>query len=123
MRITVHLDTFECPDPAVYAILWLDREARRWSREGHAVINVPPWGALSYSNGSTRVYDAAGTHPFCELSGLDLASPEGPFEGESGHALWYRHAHHVPVIGRWHVQCVDDTLAEPENGVFADEDV
>ncbi|SEK13683.1 DUF3564 domain-containing protein [Paraburkholderia diazotrophica] len=123
MRITIHLDTFECPDPAVYAILWLDRETRKWSREGHAVIDVPQWGTLISSKGSTRVYDAAGVHPFCELSGLDLTSPDGPFEGESGHALWYRHAHHAPVVGQWHVQCVDETNPEPENSVFANDEV
>ena len=120
MRVTVHLDTFECADLAVYAILWLDREARKWSREGHAVIDVPEWGKLGYSNGGTRIYDAAGTHRFCELSGLDLTSPGGPFEGESGHVLWFRHAHRAPVVGQWHVQCVDEHDVEPENGVFAD---
>ncbi|SEK10766.1 DUF3564 family protein [Paraburkholderia diazotrophica] len=28
MGVTIHLDIFECPDPAVYAILWLDRAMR-----------------------------------------------------------------------------------------------
>lgn len=55
MRITVHLDTFEC-STAAYAILWLDRESGKWSREGHAVIDLPEWRTLEYSRGSTRVW-------------------------------------------------------------------
>ncbi len=119
MRITVHLDTFEYANPAVYAILWLDRNTLKWSREGHAVIDVPEWGKLVLSKGSTRIYDAARTHPCCELSGLDLTSPEGPFEGESGHVLWYRHAHHAPVVGKSHVPSVDRNDLDPENSIFA----
>jgi len=120
MRITIHLDTFDCADTAVYAILWLDREAGKWSREGHAVIDVPQWGIFGSSKAGTHILDAEGTHRFCDLCGLDLTAATGPFEGESGRALWYRHAHHAPVHGRWHVQCLDQTQAEPENGVFAD---
>jgi hypothetical protein len=121
MRITVHLDTFECAD-AAYAILWLDRETCKWSREGHAVIDLPEWGTLVYSKGSTRVHGVAVDRAICELSGLDLTSSIGPFEGESGRALWYRHAHHAPIVGAWHIQCIDNTESEPENGVFADGD-
>jgi len=126
MRITLHLDTFECADPAVYAILWLDRDARKWSREGHAVIDLPEWGTLALTKNGTRIVGAAGfdsEHVYCELAGLDLLSPQGPFEGESGAALWYRHADRAPVAGQWHVQWIDETDAEPEHGVFADDEI
>ena len=121
MRITLHLDTFECIEPSVYAILWLDRDARKWSREGHAVIDLPEWGTLTLSNDGTRILDAAGERVCCELPGLDLLALDGPFEGESGQALWYRDADHTSVAGQWHVQWIDGTESEPEHGVFADE--
>ncbi|MEX3972663.1 MULTISPECIES: DUF3564 domain-containing protein [Paraburkholderia] len=121
MRITLHLDTFECTEPSVYAILWLDRDARKWSREGHAVIDLPEWGALALSNDSTRILDPAGDRVCCELAGLDLLDLDGPFEGESGQARWYRDAGRAPIAGQWHVQWIDGTESEPEHGVFADE--
>ena len=123
MRITIHLDTFECIDPAVYAILWLDRDTRKWSREGHAVIDLPEWGTLALAKGCTRIEGADDDHRYCELSGLDLLAKDGPFEGESGSALWYRHPDQAPVVGQWHVQWIDDSDTEPEHGVFADDEV
>lgn len=122
MRITVHLDAFDCADPATYAILWLDKDTRKWSREGHAGMNLPEWGALEYADGSTRIMSAGHPHPLCVLDGLDLGSAAGPFEGETGDVHWYRHAHHATVHGQWHVQWVDETESHPEQGVFADDE-
>ena len=45
MRITLHLDTFDT-DPFAYAILWLDDQTLKWSREGHAGLALPEWGTL-----------------------------------------------------------------------------
>ena len=123
MRITIHLDTFECAEPSVYAILWLDRDARKWSREGHAVIALPEWGTLALSKGCTRIEDPVKHAICCELTGLDLLAVDGPFEGESGHALWHRHGDRAPVVGQWHVQWIDDTESEAEHSVFADDEV
>ncbi|MFC0397310.1 DUF3564 domain-containing protein [Paraburkholderia rhizosphaerae] len=123
MRITVHLDTFNCADPSVYAILWLDVDARKWSREGHAVIDLPEWGTLECSGSDTRIAAQHGGHPVCVLEGLNLSGLCGPFEGESGRALWHRYAHHAPVVGHWHVQCIDATATAPERGVFADDEI
>ena len=120
MRITVHLDTFECAEPSVYAILWLDRDARKWSREGHAVIDLPEWGPLVLSREGTRIADAD-SRVLCDLRGLDMVSVDGPFEGESGSALWHRGGASAPVAGQWHVQWIDETDTQPEYGVFADE--
>jgi hypothetical protein len=123
MRITIHLDTFDCADPAVYAILWLDSDALKWSREGHAAIDIPVWGRLEQMNSGTRVVAPDNNRAACVLDGLDVVAANGPFEGESGRALWYRHAHHAPIAGKWHVQCVDDSNSSPENSVFADDEV
>jgi hypothetical protein len=84
MRITVHLDAFDHAAPATYAILWLDKSARRWSREGHAGIDFPSWGTLLFDHGRTSVMTQDGMRSLCMLDGLDLSEPEGPFEGESG---------------------------------------
>lgn len=123
MRVTVHIDTFDYPDPSVYAILWLDTQAHKWSREGHAVIELPVWGVLVPHGAHTRVAGPHGGRTLCELEGLDLSNPCGPFEGESGCALWHRGAHHAPVRGTWHVQCVDADAQLPEHGLFADDPI
>lgn len=119
MRITIHLDTFDSTDPAVYAILWLDNEARKWSREGHAGMHLPEWGNLATTDGTTRIADPATERVLCELEGLDLGAANGPFEGETGRVLWHRHSHHPAVSGHWHVQCVDEMKTAPESGLFA----
>jgi uncharacterized protein DUF3564 len=121
MRITVHLDTFNCPDPSTYAILWLDTHAHKWSREGHAGIDLPEWGCYTCASGNTRIAGQHGGTSQCVLEGLDLSACAGPFEGESGRALWHRSADLSPLQGQWHVQCIDETAAPPESSVFADD--
>jgi hypothetical protein len=120
MRITIHLDSFHCADASVYAILWLDVQARKWSREGHAGIDLTEWGEFESRGPDTWIGTQHGRHARCVLEGLDLRGRSDPFEGESGRALWYRAAHRAPVVGEWHVQCVDSTSRAPEHGVFAD---
>ena len=63
------------------------------------------------------------------LLGLDsrdkpLAEEIGPFEGESGEALWCcreREAE-LRVGGRWRVQCVDKDTVLAEHSVFAEDE-
>ncbi|AFI70286.1 Protein of uncharacterised function (DUF3564) [Burkholderia pseudomallei] len=118
MRITVHLDTFASTDPAAYAILWIDTTEHRWSREGHAGVELPAWGNVVCRGGTTRVTGADDPHSLCVLEGLDLGAKQGPFEGETGAAHWYPHAHRAPVVGAWHVQCIDETVAPAEHELF-----
>ncbi|CAJ3112345.1 Protein of uncharacterised function (DUF3564) [Burkholderia pseudomallei] len=118
MRITVHLDTFASTDPAAYAILWIDTTERRWSRESHAGVELPAWGNVVCRGGTTRVTGADDPHSLCVLEGLDLGAKQGPFEGETGAAHWYPHAHRAPVVGAWHVQCIDETVAPAEHELF-----
>ncbi|WP_438332926.1 DUF3564 domain-containing protein [Burkholderia pseudomallei] len=118
VRITVHLDTFASTDPAAYAILWIDTAERRWSREGHAGVELPAWGNVVCRGGTTRVTGADDPHSLCVLEGLDLGAKQGPFEGETGAAHWYPHAHRAPVVGAWHVQCIDETVAPAEHELF-----
>jgi hypothetical protein len=35
MRVTVKLDAFDHAGVDAFAVLWLDRESGRWSREAH----------------------------------------------------------------------------------------
>jgi hypothetical protein len=111
MRITLHLDTFDRVSPCAYAILWLDREARQWSREGHVGLDLPEWGTVVVDSHGTQVCGMRDTRPLCVL------------EGETGRAQWCAHAGLPSAEGHWHVQCVDQESVDPEHGLFASDDV
>ncbi len=123
MRITVHLDTFNRISPSAYAVLWLDKEARKWSREGHRGIDLPSWGQLADEGRSTLILGAEGTHPLCVLDGLDMSVREGPFEGEAGDAIWCQAPAEASIPGHWYVQFVDPEASHPERGLFAGPDL
>ncbi|WP_144158155.1 DUF3564 domain-containing protein [Paraburkholderia sp. BCC1885] len=122
MRVTLHLDTFDRVDPCAYAILWLDKETRQWSREGHLGLDLPEWGTLVSDPHGTMICGAQSTRPLCVLENLDLDSTGGPFEGETGRAQWCAHAGLPSAQGHWHVQCIDDASIQPEHGLFAADD-
>ncbi len=122
MRITVHLDTFDRVNPMAFAILWLDMDARKWSREGHMGLDLPEWGTLEVDAHNTLIRGGHGTRPSCVLEGLDLDGESGPFEGETGVAQWCGGASRSAASGHWHVQCIDQETAQPEHRVFAADD-
>ena len=119
MRITLHLDTFERLSPNAWGIVWIDKEAGKWSREAHAGLALPQWGRYRSTQGSTWLAAGEEGAEFCRIEGLDLAAADGPFEGEHGRVQWHGSAQE-PVAGNWHVQCVDETVCTPEDGLFAD---
>jgi hypothetical protein len=121
VRITVHLDTFDSADPSAYAILWLAPAEHKWSCEGHAGMHLPAWGMLEPADNGVRVTAPDVAHPLFVLDDFAYGSGQDPYEGASGEARWYRHAHHTPVTGHWHVQCVDTESTEPEHRLFADD--
>lgn len=118
MRITVHLSTFERLNPCAYAILWLDRERRQWSRESHFGLDLPAWGVLETHGGATQICAQRGSAPLLSLEGLDLEDGDGPFEGETGSAQWRGKRHSA---GHWYVQCIDEDTARAENSMFSDD--
>jgi hypothetical protein len=122
MRITVKLDGFEGTQSAAFAILWLDKETRRWSREGHQAVEVPDWGGLRSGSNGTMICGQHVEDPICVLERLDFDAPNGPREGLAGRVLWYADGSGVKSTGRWHVQCIDREQIKAEHSVFADEE-
>jgi len=121
MRVTVHLDSFDQLDPSAYAIIWIDTATKKWSREGHAGVSLPEWGQCRPSPRGTSLLAPENQHEFCALEGLDLGASGGPFEGEGGGVQWHQRLDAEPTQARWSVQCVDESLAVPEDGLFPDE--
>jgi hypothetical protein len=119
MRLTIHLDTFDAINPMAFAILWLDKDTRKWSLEGQTGLHLPKSGDLHVDCGNTLICGPHDTSARCVLEGLDLNGPGGPFEGETGRAQWCGDAGRASVTGLWHVQCIDQETTLPEHGVFA----
>lgn len=120
MRITLHLDTFD-KDPCAYAILWVDDEQLKWSREAHVGLPLPEWGIVRTTPTETQILDQTGKQPLCTLEGLELGQVGGPFEGEIGKACWCAPDSSNALHGDWHVQCLDSESTHPEFGLFADD--
>jgi hypothetical protein len=125
MRITLHLDTFDRIDPNAYAIIWLDSEAHTWSREGHAGLQLPEWGKLRADTRGTLVCGQHDARPLLIVEDLAIEAKTGPFEGESGEALWCcsERESGPRVSGHWHVQCVDKDAVIAEHSLFAEDEV
>lgn len=123
MRLTVHLNTFDRLNPCAYAILWIDKESSKWSREGHVGLDLPESGTLDADSDGTLIHGSNNSRPLCVLEGLDLNTVGGgPFEGEVGCAQWCSDDGLAPVSGHWHVQCVDQEFAQPERNALAADD-
>jgi len=122
MRITVKLDGFEGAQSAAFAILWLDKETRRWSREGHQAVEVPDWGGLRSGKNGTMICGQKVGDPICVLERLDVDALDGLSEGLAGRVLWYADGAATKSTGRWHVQCIDREQIKAEHGVFAGEE-
>lgn len=120
MRITVHLDTFSALNPGAFAVLWCDQETRRWSREGHAGIDLPEWGVLRNDGCDTVLQDAACSCTLFALEGLDLVDCPSPHRGEDGVALYRPGMSAFGTAGHWSVQCVDGAPVHAERSVFAE---
>ncbi|WP_321948157.1 DUF3564 family protein [Paraburkholderia sp. J10-1] len=121
MRVTVHLDSFDQLDPTAYAIIWIDTEGRKWSREGHAGVTLPEWGQCCSSPRGTSLLACEDQREVCLLEALDLGASDGPFEGEGGAAHLNAGISTGPLEARWRVQCIDESVPDPEDGLFADE--
>jgi hypothetical protein len=134
MRITIKLDAFDHASEAAFAVLWLDRELGRWSREAHDRLDLPPWGVWSCADGGLLLLDPETSQPVLMLRGLTLGTPANianasavcePAETQNGCAEYFecganREAH-APESGHWHIQCIDRETTVAEHEVFSDE--
>jgi hypothetical protein len=118
MRITIHLSMFDELNPCAYAIVWIDRDARKWSRESHFGVALPKWGEVDAQPGAARLCGPHDGSAVCELHDFDLETADGPFEGETGEARWCGEN----ARGHWYVQCIDTEATQAERSLFADDE-
>lgn len=118
MRLTILING---SDPTVnhdYAVLWLDTDEHRWSREAHEGIDLPPWGEVRDVDGVTTLCAPSTDAPLCTLRGLSVdrrqrvSSAQGP-------AAWSCVQAHAPATGYWRLQAVDRQTVHAEHSVFS----
>lgn len=120
MRITVLLDSFDCLDSSAFAIVWVDTETEKWSRESHHGVNLPTWGGWSITRGGVTLFEGETPQKtICTLEAFQLAT-DCPRENDIGRARWHIHTDGTTFIGRWQVQYVDKSETHPEESLFAD---
>ncbi|WP_248323794.1 MULTISPECIES: DUF3564 family protein [unclassified Caballeronia] len=130
MRITLKLDAFDHAAQPAFAVLWIDRERGRWSREAHERVELPAWGTWESAREGTLLRDSGSITPLVLLHGLVLAAlPKTtgvPREMQQGRAesLASRGSSSTPakVFGHWHIQCIDCETTVPEHELFSDEE-
>jgi hypothetical protein len=121
MRITIHIDTFDRVSPCGYAVLEIDKDARHWVRSSQCGLSLPKEGPLVPAANGTLVCHPTNQEHLSLLEGLDAFSPDGPFEGETGAAMWYADLGIQPVAGHWHVELTGDCESSPVRSVASNE--
>lgn len=117
MRLTILING---SDPTVnhdYAVLWLDTEQRRWSREAHQGIDLPEWGELHDENGVTTLCAPSTDAAVCTLRGLHVDRKQR-VSSPQGVAAWTAVPTHKTTSGFWRLQAVDRQTIQAENSVF-----
>ncbi|GAB7523393.1 DUF3564 domain-containing protein [Paraburkholderia sp. 2C] len=117
MRLTILING---SDPTVnhdYAVLWLDTEQRRWSREAHEGVHLPPWGELRDQDGVTALCAPSAEAPLCTLRGLHVDRRQR-VSSSQGAAAWESERTRSLMNGFWRLQAVDRQPVEAENSIF-----
>ena len=118
MRLTILING---SDPTVnhdYAVLWLDTDQHRWSRESHEGIDLPKWGEMRDTNGVTSLCAPLDSAPLCTLSGLHVNRRQ-EISSSHGDATWSCESSHERMEGKWRLQAVDRQAVQAENALFA----
>jgi hypothetical protein len=117
MRLTILING---SDPTVnhdYAVLWLDTDEHRWSREAHQGIDLPAWGELHDADGVTTLCAPSNDAPLCTLNGLHVDRRQ-QITSVEGAAAWTALPTATPANGFWRLQAVDRQKIKAENRVF-----
>lgn len=118
MRLTILING---SDPTVnhdYAVLWLDTDQQRWSRESHDGIELPAWGELRDTGGVTALCAPSADEPLCTLRGLHVDRHQHVTSSQ-GDAVWSCVPSRSPTAGFWRLQAVDRQPVKAEYALFA----
>jgi hypothetical protein len=119
MRLTILING---SDPTVnhdYAVLWLDTDEHRWSRESHQGIDLPAWGELHDAGNVTALCAPSEAEPLCTLRGLHVDRKQR-ISATQGDAAWSSASARAQMTGYWRLQAVDRQHVLAEHRLFGD---
>ncbi|WP_063625117.1 DUF3564 family protein [Paraburkholderia mimosarum] len=120
MRLTILINGPDPTDNHDYALLWLDTEERRWSREAHSGIELPEWGEIENRGTETVLVGSASPAPLCVLHGLQVSRHQ-EVSGAGGLATLAHEVDPARTDWHWRLQAVDRAQVRAESAVFAGE--
>lgn len=117
MRLTILINGSDPTESHEYAVLWLDMEEGRWSREAHQGIDLPNGGEVSRADDIITLCEPAAKVPLCTLRGLRIDSRQ-QLRAAEGVAAWSSPT--APKSAHWRLQAVDREPYRAENRIFGD---
>lgn len=119
MRLTILING---PDPTVnhdYAVLWLDTQEQRWSREAHSGVDLPAWGEIVTRGSETVLCASTTVEPLCVLHDLHITRRNDVSRSDGLVSLAYDAL--KKTTWRWRLQAVDRAPVRAESALFAGE--
>lgn len=119
MRLTILINGSDPSENHDYAVLWLDMEDLRWSREAHSGVDLPSWGIIRTDEKAITLLDSASPEPLCILRRLriglrnEISGADGPV------TLSEERRPGCLIDWHWRLQAVDRTSATAEHTLFA----
>jgi hypothetical protein len=120
MRLTILIN-----GPVVkheFALVWIDLDQQRWSRESHEGVNLPSWGAVRTDNGETVLCAPRSDTPLCIIRGLNVSKRQEIHSGH-GDASWsdkgVSNGARSEAAWQWRLQAVDHKSVRAANSLFA----
>jgi hypothetical protein len=118
MRLTILING---SDPSVnhdFALVWIDLDQQRWSRESHEGVDLPSWGDVRAHGDETVLCAPQNDTPVCIMRGLGLN--KGPEIGsDQGDASWADHHARNATSWQWRLQAIDRKSVHAANSLFA----
>lgn len=119
MRLTILINGSDPSDNHDYALLWLDLDELRWSREAHSGVDLPSWGIIRTDETAMTLLGPASPEPLCTLQQLNIGLRK-EISGADGPAILPDERQPGYLIDwHWRLQAVDRTSARAENSLFA----
>jgi hypothetical protein len=120
MRLTILING---SDPTVnhdFALVWIDLDQKRWSRESHDGVNLPSWGEVRVAGEETALCAPQNDTPLCVMRGLSLSNAQEIQPGErNGDARWSGNGAQGEAAWQWRLQAVDRKTIRAANSLFS----
>jgi hypothetical protein len=118
MRLTILING---SDPSVhhdFALVWIDLDQQRWSRESHAGVDLPSWGDVRAEGDETVLCAPQNDTPVCIMRGLGLSAGQAIDSGK-GDASWTGNNARNETAWQWRLQAIDRKSVRAEHALFA----